>query len=179
MAKQENEFRIGDKVIRANGKKILTVTYISGNYVTAKYDNTGQQSRDHFTTFKHNEEDSQAMAKDAIYKLDLDSEQTTFASYRGTDSSGNWLMERIGNGGGIIIIAKEKCEEVLPYTFSVRMGGREQHFQGEAGKTKKGDILLYTAGGVDNFVFAIVKNIDTKHKGARVWEGVRVNTEPM
>jgi len=86
---------------------------------------------------------------------------------------------RKGDGGGIIVVAKEKCEEVLPYTFSVRMNGREQHFVGEAGKLNKGDILLYTAGGVDNFAFAVVKNVDTKHKGARAWEGVRVITEAI
>jgi hypothetical protein len=179
MAKQENMFSIGDKVTKANGKKVLTVQWVSGNYVMAKYDHSAQSTRDHYTCFKYYEEDCQAMAKDAIYKLNLDSDQEIYANYRGTDSTGNWLMERIGDGGGIIVVSKEKCEEVLPFTFSVRMGGREQHFVGEAGKLKKGDILLYTAGGVDNFAFAIVKNVDTKSKGARAWEGVRVLTEAI
>lgn len=179
MAKKDNPFVPGDKVTKLSGKKTMTVTHISGNYVYARYDHSGQPTNDYYTNLKHVEEDCQAVTKDAIYKLNLDSDQTVFANYRGTDSAGNWLMERIGDGGGIIIIAKEKCEEVLPYTFSVRMNGREQHFQGEAGKLKKGDILLYTAGGVDNFTFAIVKNVDTKHKGARAWEGVRVITEAI
>ncbi len=179
MAKQENPFSIGDKVTKVNGKKVLTVQWVGGNYITARYDHSMQSTRDHHTCFKYHEEDCQAMTKDAIYKLNLDSDQEIYANYRGTDSAGNWLMERIGNGGGIIVVSKEKCEEVLPYTFSVRMNGREQHFVGEAGKLKKGDILLYTAGGVDNFAFAIVKNVDTKHKGARAWEGVRVLTEAL
>jgi hypothetical protein len=179
MAKQENQFKVGDKVRLANGKLPLTVIYSYDRYVTARYDNNGQQSREHHTRFVHYEEGTVAMAKDAIYKLNLDSDQEIYASYRGADSAGNWLMERIGNGGGIIVVSKEKCEEVLPYTFSVRMNGREQHFVGEAGKLKKGDILLYTAGGVDNFAFAVVKNVDTKHKGARAWEGVRVITEAI
>lgn len=178
MAKQ-HPFAPGDKVLKANGKKTLTVTSVSGNYVYSRYDHSGQASYDHYANLKYVEEDTPAMAKDAIYKLNLDTDQTIFANYRGTDSTGNWLMERIGDGGGIIIVAKEKCEEVLPFTFSVRMNGREQHFVGEAGKLKKGDILLYTAGGVDNFAFAIVKNVDTKHKGARAWEGVRVLTEAI
>ena len=182
MAKQENHFSVGDKVTKAHGKKTMTVTYISGSYVMSRYDHSGQSSRDHYTCLKYVEEDCQPMAKDAIYKLNLDEDSAVkpiFANYRGTDSAGNWLMERIGDGGGILVVAKEKCEEVLPYTFSVRMNGREQHFVGEAGKLKKGDILLYTAGGVDNFTFAIVKNVDTKHKGARAWEGVRVITEAI
>lgn len=179
MAKRDNPFVSGDKVRLANGKKPMTVEYNNGTYVTARYDHSGQQSREHYTRFTYYEEETKAMAKDAIYKLNLDTDQTIFANYRGTDSAGNWLMERIGDGGGIIVVAKEKCEEVLPYTFSVRMNGREQHFVGEAGKLKKGDILLYTAGGVDNFAFAIVKNVDTKHKGARAWEGVRVLTEAI
>lgn len=181
MAKQENPFSVGDKVTKANGKKPMTVIYVSGNYVTARYDHSGQSSRDYYTNYKHVEEDCQAMTKDAIYKLNLEDNavKPIFANYRGTDSAGNWLMERIGDGGGIIVVSKEKCEEVLPFTFSVRMNGREQHFVGEAGKLKKGDILLYTAGGVDNFAFAVVKNVDTKHKGARAWEGVRVITEAI
>ena len=179
MARQENQFRVGDKVLKANGKKVMTVQWVSGNYVTSRYDHSGQQSRDHYTCIKYYEEEGPAVTKDAIYKLNLDSDQEIYANYRGTDSAGNWLMERIGNGGGILVVSKDKCEEVLPFTFSVRMNGREQHFVGEAGKVKKGDILLYTAGGADNFAFAVVKNVDTKHKGARAWEGVRVITEPM
>ena len=179
MARQENQFRVGDKVLKANGKKVMTVQWVSGNYVTSRYDHSGQQSRDHYTCIKYYEEEGPAVTKDAIYKLNLDSDQEIYANYRGTDSAGNWLMERIGDGGGIIVVSKEKCEEVLPYTFSVRMNGREQHFVGEAGKLKKGDILLYTAGGVDNFAFAVVKNVDTKHKGARAWEGVRIITEAI
>ncbi len=179
MARQENMFVSGDKVTKAHGKKVMTVMFVTGSYVTSRYDHSGTSTRDHYTALKYYEEDCQEMAKDAIYKLNLDSDQEIYANYRGTDSAGNWLMERIGNGGGIIVVSKEKCEEVLPYTFSVRMNGREQHFVGEAGKLKKGDILLYTAGGVDNFAFAIVKNVDTKHKGARAWEGVRINTEAI
>lgn len=172
-------FQIGDKVRLINGKRPMTITWTSDPYITAKYDHSGQQLREHWSRFTHIEEDTPTMAKDAIYKLNIDPEKTIFANYRGTDSAGNWLMERIGDGGGILVVPKEKCEEVLPYTFSVRMNGREQHFVGEAGKLNKGDILLYTAGGVDNFAFAIVKNIDTKHKGARAWEGVRVLTEKI
>lgn len=181
MAKLEYKFEIGDKVIKTNGKKVMTVVYATGSYITARYDHSGQSIRDHVANFIHYEEEGPAMTKDAIYKLDLGGDSITpvFANYRGTDSAGNWLMERIGDGGGIVIVAKEKCEEVLPFTFSVRMNGREQHFVGEAGKLKKGDILLYTAGGVDNFTFAIVKNVDTKSKGAKTWEGVRVITEAI
>lgn len=178
MAKQDNTFSVGDKVTKANGKKVMTVTYVYNTRVQAVYDHSGQSSTGYYSDFKHYEEES-AMSKDAIYKLNIDSDKTIFAHYRGTDSAGNWLMERIGDGGGIMIVAKEKCEEVLPYTFSVRMNGREQHFVGEAGKVKKGDILLYTAGGADNFAFAVVKNVDTKNKGAKTWEGVRVLTEAL
>lgn len=179
MAKQENPFKAGDKVVLRHGKLLMTVQHVRGNYVHATYDHSKQHSNEHHTRYKLYEEDGQAMAKDAIYKLNLDGDQTIFANYRGTDSAGNWLMERIGDGGGILVVSKDKCEEVLPFTFSVRMNGREQHFVGEAGKVKKGDILLYTAGGANNFAFAVVKNVDTKHKGARAWEGVRVITEPM
>lgn len=180
MAKQENPFSVGDKVTKISGKKVMTVQWVSGNYITARYDHSLQSTRDYYNCFKYHEEDGQAMTKDAIYKVDLEPEQTSFfANYRGTDSAGNWLMERIGDGGGIVVVSKDKCEEVMPYTFSVRMNGREQHFVGEAGKLKKGDILLFTAGGVDNFAFAVVKNVDTKSKGARAWEGVRVLTEAI
>ena len=151
----------------------------SSSFVHAKYDHSGSTISGYANDFKLYQEEQTEMTKDAIYKVTMDSDQVIFANYRGSDSAGNWLMERIGDGGGIIIVAKEKCEEVLPYTFSVRMNGREQHFVGEAGKVKKGDVLLYTAGGVDNFAFAVVKAVDTKNKGARAWEGVRLMLEPM
>lgn len=179
MTKQTNPFVPGDKVTKLSGKKTMTVAHTSGSHVYSRYDHSGQSSSDYYTNLKYVEEDCQAMTKDAIYKLNLDTDQTIFANYRGTDSAGNWLMERIGDGGGIMVVSKEKCEEVLPFTFSVRMNGREQHFVGESGKLKKGDVLLYTAGGVDNFAFAVVKNVDTKNKGARNWEGVRLITEAI
>lgn len=179
MAKAEHNFKPGDKVTKLSGKKSMTITHISGNYVYSRYDHSGQSSSDYYANLKHVEEDGQVMTKDAIYKLNIDANQIIFANYRGTDSAGNWLMERIGDGGGIVVVSKEKCEEVLPFTFSVRMNGREHHFVGEAGKLKKGDILLFTAGGVDNFAFAVVKNVDTKYKGARAWEGVRIITEAI
>jgi hypothetical protein len=181
MAKQENQFKAGDRVIFQNGKLPMTVQAVGGNYVRAVYDHSKQQSNEHHARYKFYEEEGQTMTSTAIYKINVDGDnpKSLFAHYRGTDSAGNWLMERIGDGGGIMVVSKEKCEEVLPYTFSVRMNGREQHFQGEAGKVKKGDILLYTAGGVDNFAFAVVKNVDTKNKGAKAWEGVRVLTEAI
>jgi hypothetical protein len=177
----KQKFAVGDKVTKLNGTKSLTVLYVSGNNITAKYDHSSQTVYGYTDDFKPVKEQQTMTTKDAIYKLlqTPEQEEPVFANYRGTDSAGNWLMERIGNGGGIVIVSKDLCEEVLPYTFSVRMNGREQHFQGEAGKVKKGDILLYTAGGVDNFAFAVVRSTDTKMKNAKAWEGVRVLTEAI
>lgn len=176
MAHNNNPFVVGDKVTKLSGKRPLTVTYISGNHITAKYDHNGQSHRDYYSNFKHAEGDN-SMAKDALYKIALE-DREVYGVHIGTDSAGRFLMEEKGTGS-IHIVSKDAIEEVLPYTFSVRMNGREQHFQGEAGKLKKGDILLYTAGGADNFAFAVVKNLDTKNKGAREWQGVRVITEAI
>lgn len=179
MAKNQTymPFKVGDIVTRQNGKRRMIVRYVYQNRLTAYYEGGTASYSGHYNNFKPYE-DQTVMAKDAIYKVELDG-SAIFANYRGTDSAGNWLMERIGDGGGIVIVAKEKCEEVLPFTFSVRMSGREQHFIGEAGKLTKGDILLYTAGGADNYAFAVVKAVDTKFKGAKTFEGVRVNTSPI
>ena len=176
-----NTFEVGDKIVKAAGKKPLVVEWVSDTRVNARYLHSGQVITDYASSFKLYEEDGSNMAsgKEAIYKVQYDQNTEFFANYRGLDSAGNWLMERIGDGGGIFVVSKDKVEEQLPYTFSVRMNGREQHFQGEAGKVKKGDILLFTSGGVDNFAFAVVKNVDTKQKGARAWEGVRVITESL
>lgn len=178
MTKQEMPFRVGDKVTKSFGKKVMTVTYISGNYITAKYDSSGQQHRDYYNTFKLYEEVNMMTDKDSLFKITLGSDQETWGTHAGTDSQGRFLMEEKGTGK-ILIVTKDQIEEVLPFTFSVRISGREQHFQGEVGKLKKGDVLLYTAGGADNFAFAVVKSLDTKNKGAKPWQGVKLITEEI
>lgn len=176
-------FSIGDKVVKAyGGKKPLTVCKISPagsrSYVYAKYDHSGQSVHGYDSEFKPYEGNTENMTKDALYKIQTSDGREAYGVHIGTDSQGRYIMEEKGSGS-LHVVTKDMIEEVLPFTFSVRMNGREQHFQGEAGKVKKGEILLYTAGGVDNFAFAVVKNVDTKNKGAKVWEGVRVITEAL
>ena len=180
MIEQENVFKPGDCVRLANGKLPLIVKKSKANgYVRAQYTHNQHISCEHFTRYEYYENKAPTVTKDNIYKVNINHDKQIFAQYCGTDSSGNWLMELIGprKKGNILIVQKEKCEEVIPYSFSVSINGTEQHFKGTSGVLKKGDILLYTADGVDNFTFAIVKNIDTKNKDAKVWKGVRVITE--
>ncbi len=177
MAKQENTFRVGDKVTLTSGKKVMTVMYAGGSYLTCRYDHSGQSKSVHYGNLKYHEEEALMADKAALFKITL-GDRETWGIHAGTDSQGRLLMEEKGSGQ-ILIVTKEQVEEVLPFTFSVRMNGREQHFQGEVGKLQKGDVLLYTAGGADNFAFAVVKALDTKVKGARAWQGVKLVTQEI
>lgn len=171
-------FKVGDRIRKLSGEKVLIVTS-SGDYWTyAQYENSGHSVRDYTGNFTL--VDASSASKVSLYKLLTYKDaagQDIFASYCGTDSSGNWLMER-ADGAGIVVVKKELCEEVLPYTFSARMSGRDHHFVIEEGKVKKGDVLLYTPG-INDMAIVVVKNLDTKNKQARPWKGRRLVTEEL
>jgi hypothetical protein len=86
-------------------------------------------------------------------------------------------MEEKGSGR-VITIDPKAAEEVLPYTFRVKMRGNNTHFVGEEGMVNKDDVLLYTGG--DYPEIAVVTDVNTKNKEARAeFKGSRLNTSPL
>lgn len=102
---------------------------------------------------------------------------TGYGSHIGTNSSNQYLIEEKGTSN-IHVFDPKELEEVLPYTFSAMLNGKETHYIGNPGSLKKGDYLLYTNGS--QAMVAVVTAVDTKNKAARSkFKGLRLMTEPI
>lgn len=173
-----NNFKKGDIVVKKYGKMPLEVTNVSGNYLNLRYVHSGGKEYSYYTKFKFYTEEGTTDMKDAIYEFVEDGE-TLYGTHVGTKSDGTWLVE-VKDGNGIIFAGeKERFTEVTPYTCKIRMNGRTFHSQFEQGSVEVGDILINTADGVDNFRFAMVKELDTKYRGSLKFKGVKLVTEKI
>lgn len=100
-----------------------------------------------------------------------------YGTHIGTNSQNQYLIEEKGTGA-ILVFDKNKLEEVLPYTFSAKVGNSENHYQGTPGTLEVGDVLLHTDGG--GLQVAVVSALDTKNKNARgKFKGVKLVTQKI
>jgi hypothetical protein len=114
--------------------------------------------------------------KQTLYSFTVDGE-TRYGSHIGTNSQNQYLIEEKGTGT-IHVFGKNDLEEVVPYTFSATMGGKETHYVGTPGALKKGDVLLYI--GSTTAQIAYVTGVDTKNKSARSkFKGSKIVTESI
>lgn len=174
MSKRE-DFNIGDIVVCRNGKKPLKVTDIYSNCLYAKYVHSNQTKTLYYGEFKHYE-DTSMTTTNTLFQIKMEDGSVTYGTHVGTNSSNQFLIEEKGTGR-IILASKSQLEEVLPYTFSVRMNSKTIHFQGEPEKVVKGDVLLYTGDGADNSQIAYVTGVDTKNKTAtKTFKGCKLVT---
>ena len=180
------KYKAGDIVIAHNGKRPAQVTYAYNNvttygntgYVNAKYLHNGTSVRFDCSRIKIYEENDVADSK-TLYSLTREDGTIVYGVHVGTNSQNKFLIEVKGTNE-IILADKAQLEEVVPYTFKVRITGRDQHFQGEPGKFKKGDVLIYTGNGADKVEIAMVTAVDTKNKGATgTFKGIKVLTEEL
>lgn len=175
-----DKFEVGDIIISNYGKKPLKITQIYGSQIYASYLHNNTSKSFYKNDIKHYEdENAMTITSNTLFQISLEDGSVTYGTHVGTNSSNQYLIEEKGTGK-IILANKSQLEEVLPYTFSVRMDGKTTHFQGEPEKVKKGDVLLYTGEGADNAKFAYVTNIDTKNKSAtKAFKGLRVQTTEL
>jgi hypothetical protein len=175
---KRNDFQVGDIVVSNYGKKPLKITDTYSTYCYAKYLHSNQSKQLYYGDIKHYEDETMTTAN-TLFQIKLEDGTVTYGTHVGTNSSNQFLIEEKGTGK-IILANKSQLEEVLPYTFSVRMNGKNVHFQGEPDTVKKGDILLYTGEGADNAQIAYVTGIDTKNKAAnKAFKGRKVVTEEI
>ena len=174
-----NTFEIGDIVRKTSGKRPLRILRDLGyDKYECKYIHSNLIIYDCGYNLVHCEEGNEMTSTNTLYKVVVDGREF-YGVHVGTDSQGRMIVEEKGNGNAIHAITKDQAEEVVPFTFSVRMKGRDHHFQGDAEKVKAGDILLYTGNGADDFQIALVKNVNTKNKAAKTWKGKRLTVEDM
>lgn len=111
-----------------------------------------------------------------LYSFTVDG-KVAYGTHIGTNSSNQYLIEEKGTGT-IHVFDKKDLEEVLPYTFSAKMGSSENHYVGTPGALSKGDILLYTGSSTPQI--AVVTGVDTKNKSARgKFKGAKLATEAI
>ena len=172
-------FNVGDIVTKAHGKKPAQITYSyagynyrGGNY-SCKYLHNNQTFTAYGNDLKLYEGETDEMATEkTLYSFTVDG-KTAYGTHIGTNSSNQYLIEEKGTGT-IHVFDKKDLEEVLPYTFSAKMGNSEAHYIGTPDALKVDDILLCTSGSTPQI--AVVTAVDTKNKSAKKFKGAKIMT---
>jgi hypothetical protein len=173
-------FNVGDIVTKQYGKKPAEVTYApsySGGQFTCRYLESKQTfyARDYDLKL-YDEETEMTTDTKTLYSFTVDG-VVAYGTHIGTNSSNQYLIEEKGTGK-IHVFDKKDLEEVVPYTFSATMGGKETHYVGTPGALKKNDVLLYTGSNTPQV--AVVTGVDTKNKSARSkFKGAKIVTEAI
>lgn len=176
-------FSIGDVVTRLNGTKPFVLTHVPD--IVSRWDHyRGKYLHSNLaTTAKkvvHYDSNGEVeMSTKTLYSFKDDEGNTLFGTHVGTNSQ-NLLILEVKGRDDYVIKSPNELEEVLPYTFSVEIAGKEIHFIGTPDKVKKGDFLLQKSAPNGSFQIAQVKAVDTKNKGARSkFKGLKLVTEEV
>ena len=174
------QFNIGDIVTKKNGKKpaeIVSKGWYSSDSWTCRYLHSKQSFTEYASDLKlYTEETEMTADTKTLYSFTVD-DKVAYGTHIGTNSSNQYLIEEKGTGT-IHVFDKKDLEEVLPYTFSAKMGTSENHYVGTPGSVSKGDILLYTGSSTPQI--AVVTGVDTKNKSARSkFKGAKLATEAI
>jgi hypothetical protein len=173
------QFNIGDIVTKEYGKKPAKITYQYGNsQYTCKYLHSKQSFYAYGQDLKLYEGETDEMATDTktLYSFTVDG-KTAYGTHIGTNSQNQYLIEEKGTGQ-IHVFEKSALEEVVPYTFSASISGKDTHYVGTPGALQKGDVLLYTGSNTPQV--AVVTGVDTKNKSARAkFKGAKIVTEAL
>lgn len=167
-------FKVGDSVRLKNGTAEIEVTDVTFGYrnyawtISGKYVNSDnyitQRNQDDFVLYDGEKKMTNTTKlytwKDTLSNFDL------YGHYLATNSQGEWVMEVKGSGQ-IVAVAKNKVEEVLPYTISVKFSdsGTTYSYLSEKDKFPVG-FYLVKALHSDGWQIAQVTAVDTKSNKA-------------
>jgi hypothetical protein len=175
-----SKFNVGDIVTKLYGKKPAIITHISPYSYghTCKYLDSKQTFRANDHNLKiYNEETEMTENTKTLYSFTHPDGKVSYGTHIGTNSQNQYLIEE-KTTGAIHVFDKKDLEEVVPYTFSATMGGKETHYVGTPDALKKDDVLLYTGSSTPQI--AVVTGVDTKNKGARAkFKGAKIITEEV
>ena len=168
-----SQFNIGDTVTKLYGKKPATIvreiTWRGSANTTYWYCQYLPPSKGCFEASEQDlklydfPEETMSDTK-TLYSFKKEDGSTAYGIHIGTNSSNNYLIEEKGTGD-IHVLSLKDLEEVLPYTFSAVINGKETHYVCQPNAVKKGDFLLYINGTAAQI--AVVTAVDTKNKTAR------------
>jgi hypothetical protein len=184
----QTKFNVGDLVTVGEGKKVAKIIYTDAwDYCKFKFLISGAVQAGYKSWLKpykgpieniENIEDKKTMT---LYSFPKADGSTGYGAHIGTNSQNKYLIEEKASGE-IHVLDKEKLEEVLPYTYSVRYNtGSEYDFIGEPGTVAKGDILIqFTSSNSSAIQLVQVTNVDTKsRKATKRFNGLKVLTQPI
>jgi hypothetical protein len=176
------EFKTGDIIISTKGTKPAQVKYNGSWYVTAVYLHNNRSHDFPKENIIHYTGDSETMSNSTqLYSFTKEDGTTGYVTYLATNSAGDWVAEEKGSGdsaGTLHTLPKDNFTEVVPYTFSVNVNGRTEHFVGEEGKVQSGEVLLYSEPSPP--VMVVVNGVNTKSKNAKAkFKGARIATTPL
>ena len=175
------QFNIGDIVTKLYGKtpaEIISMGWRPSQW-QCRYLKSKQTFYEEASNLKLYEGETDEMATDTktLYSFTKEDGTVAYGTHIGTNSQNQYLIEEKGTGA-IHVFDKSVLEEVVPYTFSAKMGNSENHYVGTPGALNKGDILLYT--GSSSPQIAVVTGVDTKNKSARSkFKGAKIVTEAI
>ena len=177
-------FKVGDIIISKNGTKPARVTWVSSSYwdINATYLHSNNSNQFDKRNIIHYTGDSETMSNSTqLYSFIKEDGTTGYVTYLATNSTGDWVVEEKGSGdsaGTLHTLPKNNFTEVVPYTFSINVNGRTEHFVGEEGKVQSGEVLLYTEPSPP--VMVVVNGVNTKSKNAKAkFKGCRIATTPL
>ena len=173
------QFNVGDIVTKKHGKKpaeIVSKGWYSSESWQCRYLHSKQSFTEYASDLKLYEEETEMATEKTLYSFTVDG-KVAYGTHIGTNSQNQYLIEEKGTGA-IHVFDKSALEEVVPYTFSAKMGSSENHYVGTPGALSKGDILLYTGSSTPQI--AVVTGVDTKNKSARgKFKGAKLTTEAI
>jgi hypothetical protein len=173
------KFNAGDIVVKLNGRMpAKVIRYQYGTLVYCRYLHAPYAPFQAYeNTLKLQENESEMTTdKQTLYSFVVDGE-TRYGIHIGTNSQNQYLIEE-KTTGAIHVFGKDQLEEVVPYTFSATVAGKETHYVGIPDALKKGDVLLYTGSSTPQV--AVVTGVDTKNKAAREkFKGAKIVTEAI
>jgi hypothetical protein len=180
-------FKVGDIIVSKTQKKYpkpIQLTIVPRDYYDTYYgtylDTGNEKSIAYYqiSNYKLYEETEEVMNTKTLYSFVDEKGQELFGTHVGTNSQNKYILEVKGYDTYFIKDPKE-LEEVLPYTFSVNIGGKEVHYQGKPDKISKGDYLMIATGNSVPCI-GVVSAVDTKNKAARAkFTGVKLVTEKI
>ena len=164
------KFKVGDSVRLKSGTAEIRITHVRGTYLSGKYVNSDNtvfdRHQNDFVPYDGEKKMTNANKlytwKDTVTLADL------YGHYLATNSQGEWVMEVKGSGQ-IMAVAKDKVEEVLPYTIGVRFNnnGTTYHYLADKDKFTEGFYLVKDTSS-SGWQIARVVDVDTKSSKATV-----------
>jgi hypothetical protein len=193
MSHYNYKFQVGDIVTKQYGKKVAKVVrlpYGDPNGWGGSADYQCRYEHAPYSPFQASEkelklvEDSDSsstspMNMKTLYSFTKPDGSTGYGTYLATNSTNQLIIEEKGTGV-ILTFEKDQLEEVLPYTFSIKVNGQETHYLGNADSSlKKGDVVMLTAAN-SNYAIGVVTGVNTKNRSPRNgFKGVKLVTEEI